>query len=311
MLLNIENLYFSYEQQSPLFEDFNLDIEEGKIMALAGESGCGKSTLLKLIYGNLQWQKGRITFDGRTLFGPSGNLVPGEPDMKWVAQDYNLTPYAKVSENVGHYLSNIDLKSKKEKVNELLSIVDMADFANAQPKRLSGGQQQRVAIARALSVTPKLLLLDEPFSNLDASRRLKLRDRFFQYVKKENLSLIISTHDVHEIMPWIDEIIVLKDGKLQQKDTPEKVFHEPKNAYVAELFGEVNLLNVEEQQHLNWGKFYIYPHQIKVTDTGIPAFVLESRFSGSYYWNKILCKGKELIMYTPEKIENNIEVQFI
>ena len=309
MLLEIKNLHFSYDNQSSLFQNFNLNIEEGKIIALAGESGCGKSTLLKLIYGNLQWTEGDILFNGRKLLGPKGNLVPGEPDMKWVAQDYDLMPYAKVSENVGHFISNINLREKKEKVTELLDVVDMSEFAAVLPKYLSGGQKQRVAIARALSITPKLLLLDEPFSNLDASRRLKLRDKFFQYVKKEKLTLIISTHDVHEIMPWVDEMIVLENGQLQQIATPELVYHEPKNAYVAQLFGEVNILNDEEMLHLQHHKFFIYPQNIKMTNNGLPAFVLESRFSGSYYWNKILYKGKELIMYSPHKLEGNISIE--
>ena len=171
MLLEVKNFYFNYQTDKPLFQNLNLKVDEGQIIALAGESGCGKSTLLSLIYGLMDWQDGEIIFDGEKLFGPKGNLVPGEPKMKFVAQNYDLMPYATVYDNVGKFISNINLKSKKEKVDELLDIVGLSDFAKVLPKNLSGGQQQRVAIARALAILPKMLLLDEPFSNLDFSRK--------------------------------------------------------------------------------------------------------------------------------------------
>jgi ABC-type nitrate/sulfonate/bicarbonate transport system ATPase subunit len=209
MLLKIDQLSFSYSNNKPLFENINFEVEAGEISALVGESGCGKSTLLNLIYGLLDWEKGEIRLNNQLLFGPKKNLVPGEKDMKLVAQHYDLMPYATVYDNVGKFLSNSNLTAKKEKVTELLTIVGMEDYANEFPKNLSGGQQQRVAIARALSVTPKLLLLDEPFSNLDFSRKIELRKKLFDYVKQENIALIISTHEVLEIMPWLDKISIL------------------------------------------------------------------------------------------------------
>ena len=150
MLLEIKNLHFSYEADRPIFNNLNLSIGQGEIVAIAGESGCGKSTLLSLIYGLYDWQKGDILLNGKKLLGPKGNLVPGEKEMKFVAQHYDLIPYASVAENVGLYLSNVNLKAKKDKVLELLDIVDMQEFTHEKPRFLSGGQQQRVAIARAL-----------------------------------------------------------------------------------------------------------------------------------------------------------------
>ena len=182
MLLEINNLNFSYSVEKPLFQDLTLHFGEGKIIALAGESGCGKSTLLSLIYGLLDWQSGDIIFDGEKLFGPKGNLVPGEPKMKFVAQNFDLMPYATVAENVGKFISNINLTKKRETVAELLEVVGLEEFAHVLPKYLSGGQQQRVAIARALSVLPKLLILDEPFRNLDFPRKIELREKLFRYV---------------------------------------------------------------------------------------------------------------------------------
>lgn len=311
MLLEINNLFFSHNKENPLFQNLNLRFEENRIIALAGESGCGKSTLLNLIYGLLDWESGEIIFNGTKLLGPKGNLVPGEPEMKFVAQNFDLMPYATVAENVGKFISNINLKQKKETVTELLEVVGLQEFANVLPKYLSGGQQQRVAIARALSVLPKLLILDEPFSNLDFPRKIELRERLFRYVKQHGVSLIISTHELQDIMPWLDQIVILQDGRLIQNDSPEETYRNPYNSYVAKLFGEVNIFSEAEAEDFQLTKFSYYPKEIRITETGLEAEVLESRFAGNYYWNKLKAKGKELVVYTDEKISETICISFM
>ncbi|WP_027379267.1 sulfate/molybdate ABC transporter ATP-binding protein [Chryseobacterium daeguense] len=310
MLLEINNLYFSYSKEKPLFQNLNLKFEAGKIVALAGESGCGKSTLLSLVYGLLDWESGDIIFNGEKLLGPKGNLVPGEASMKFVAQNFDLMPYATVAENVGKFISNINLAKKKETVAELLEVVGLEEFANVLPKYLSGGQQQRVAIARALSVLPKLLILDEPFSNLDFPRKIELREKLFRYVKQQNISLIISTHELQDIIPWLDQIIVLQNGRLIQNESPEETFRNPYNSYVAKLFGEVNIFSENEIKDFQISKFSYYPKEIKVSENGIEAEVLESRFAGNHYWNKVSAKGKEMVIYTDKKISGKIYVVF-
>lgn len=311
MLLEINQLFFSYSPEKELFRNLNLKIGRGRIIALAGESGCGKSTLLNLIYGLLDWEKGEIIFDGKPIYGPKKNIVPGESEMKLVAQNYDLMPYATVSDNVGKFISNINLQEKKHKVLELLKVVDLEQYANVLPKYLSGGQQQRVAIARALSVMPKLLLLDEPFSNLDYSRKIELREKLFNYVKEKNISLIISTHEIQEVMPWLDQIIVLQEGRLIQNDSPREIYTNPYNAYVAKLFGEVNVFSDEEKSAFGVFKNFWYPHEIKISQSGKDAQILESRFAGNHYWNKALVSGKELIMYTDTQISGAVKVDFI
>ena len=308
MLLEIKNLFFSHQPEQKLFQNFNLRVEEGKIIALAGESGCGKSTLLNLVYGLLNWEQGEILFDNKPILGPVKNLVPGEDDMKLVAQNYDLMPYSTVSDNVGKFISNINLEEKKERVNKLLEVVGLLEYSQTLPKYLSGGQQQRVAIARALSVMPKLLLLDEPFSNLDFSRKIELRERLFNYVREKNISLIISTHEIQEVMPWLDQIIVLQNGRLIQNDNAEETYNHPYNEYVAGLFGEVNVFSDEEKESFDIPKNFWYPHEIHLQDEGKEAEVLESRFAGSHYWNKISLNGKELVMYTAEKTEGIINI---
>lgn len=310
MLLEINHLYFSHTKENPLFENFNLQLGEGKIIALAGESGCGKSTLLSLIYGLLNWEQGEILFEGKKLMGPKGNLVPGESEMKFVAQNFDLMPYATVADNVGKFISNINLAKKKETVTELLDVVGLIDYANILPKNLSGGQQQRVAIARALSVLPKLLLLDEPFSNLDFARKIELREKLFRYVKENNISLVISTHELQDILPWLDQIVILEKGKLLQNDIVEKIYNAPESPYVARLFGEVNIFTEHEMNDFGISKFSCYPSQIKISENGFDAEVLESRFAGSYFWNKVRCKNKNIIIYTDYRIENTVKISF-
>lgn len=309
MLLNVRNLYFGYTSTNLLFRNLNLSVERGKIIALAGESGCGKSTLLNIIYGLIDWQSGEIYLEDERIFGPKGNIVPGEKGMKLVSQHYDLMPYLTVKENVGKFISNTNLAEKNQTVAELLRVVGLEDFANVLPKNLSGGQQQRVAIARALSVMPKLLLLDEPFSNLDYSRKMELRERLFSYAKEHQLSVMISTHEIQEILPWTDQIVVLQEGRLVQNDSAEETFNNPYNSYVAKLLGEVNTISEEEKLLLNTSKNYFFPHKIHLQENGLEAEVLESRFAGNHYWNKILVKNIPLIMYSENKLDGRILVE--
>ena len=309
MLLNVRNLYFGYKPGTLLFRNINLSVEKGKIIALAGESGCGKSTLLNIIYGLFDWQSGEIYLEDERLFGPKGNIVPGELGMKLVSQNYDLMPYLTVAENIGKFISNTNLSEKKQKIQELLQVVGLEDYAHVLPKNLSGGQQQRVAIARALSVMPKLLLLDEPFSNLDYSRKMELRERLFNYAKEHELSVMISTHEIQEILPWTDQIIVLQEGRLIQNDNAEETFRNPYNAYVAKLLGEVNTISEEEKSVLNVSKNYFFPHQIKITENGLDAQIVESRFAGNHYWNKILVHNIPLVMYSENKLREILRLR--
>lgn len=310
MLLEVKNLYFNYQTNNPLFHNLNLHVDEGQIVALAGESGCGKSTLLSLIYGLMDWQSGEIIFDGEKLFGPKGNLVPGESKMKFVAQNYDLMPYGTVYDNVGKYISNINLTSKKEKVDELLDIVGLSEYAKVIPKNLSGGQQQRVAIARALAILPKMLLLDEPFSNLDFSRKFELRDKLFSYARENNMSLIISTHNLEEVLPWADKIVVLQNGRLIQNDSPKETYENPYNDYVAKLLGEVNIFTEGEKTQFNLSRKYYFPHQIKIAEGGVEASVLESLFAGSHYRNKVRINDKSIVVYSQNKLSGNVNLEF-
>ena len=214
-------------------------------MAVIGESGCGKSTLLALIYGLLQPSSGTIHWHNHQVLGPDYNLVPGEPMMKYVAQDFDLMPYTTVAENIGKFLSNFFPEEKQEKTKELLSLIDMTAFANVKVKQLSGGQKQRVALARALAKEPEVLLLDEPFSNIDNFRKNKLRRNLFQYLKSKKITCLIATHDSTDILSYTDRTLVLKNGEIIANEVTEELFRNPSTPYVGSLFGEINQLSIQ------------------------------------------------------------------
>jgi len=311
MLLRLENISFGYDNGKAIFDGFSLNLEQGRIMALIGESGCGKTTLLNTIYGLNDWNNGKVFFSGRELHGPKTALVPGEEDMKLVSQGFDLLPYSTVGDNVGKFISNVDLDFKIKHISELLEVVGMEKYVNEFPQNLSEGQKQRISIAKSLAQLPKLLLLDEPFSNLDFPRKVELRDKLFSYVKKQNISLIISTHDVGEVLPWVDEIAVLREGKLVQRGTTEEIFESPTDFYVAKLLGEVNLLPTEIQERMNLPKRIYFPYQIEFVDkNGVQAQIVESRFFGWGFRNLVDIEGFIIIVYSKEKKTGKHNVVF-
>ena len=162
-MLTVNNISFTYIE-NPVIENMSFEIAKGQNIAIIGESGCGKSTLLKLLYGLYNLDNGEIFYDDNPILGPKYNLIPGEDYIKYLAQDFDLMPYITVEENVGKFLSNIYKNEKKARVQELLAMVEMTEFAKVKEKYVSGGQQQRVALARVLALKPEILLLDEPFS---------------------------------------------------------------------------------------------------------------------------------------------------
>src|SRR4051812_8943492 len=182
-MLELRNISFSYADQT-VIKNITFNLHKGQHLAVIGESGCGKSTLLQLIYGLYDLDQGEIIYNGKPVLGPKFNLIPGMDFMKYLAQDFDLMPFISVEENIGKYLSNISKDKKKARVNELLGLVEMTEFAKTKAKHLSGGQQQRVALARVLALEPEVLLLDEPFSQIDVFRRNNLRRNMFQYLKE-------------------------------------------------------------------------------------------------------------------------------
>lgn len=247
-------------------------------MAIIGESGCGKSTLLKLIYGLHDVDEGEIFWDDIAILGPKFHLIPGMPFMKYLAQDFDLMPFITVAENVGKYLSNFFPEEKQARIAELLEIVEMTEYANVKAKLLSGGQMQRVALARVLALEPEVLLLDEPFSHIDNFRKNSLRRRLFGYLKQNNITCIVATHDSTDVLAFADEVLIIKEGNIIENGNPKEIYNHPKNKYIASLFGDVNAIVINGKNHL------VYPHQLKVCEKSeLKVNVTHYYFRGNHY----------------------------
>jgi ABC-type Fe3+/spermidine/putrescine transport system ATPase subunit len=276
-MLELKNISFTYIDQ-PVIKELSAVVHQGQNVSVIGESGCGKSTLLKLIYGLYDLDSGSISYNGNPILGPKYNLIPGEDYIKYLAQDFDLMPYITVEENVGKFLSNVYRDKKKARVHELLEMVEMTDYAKVKAKYLSGGQQQRVALARVLALEPEILLLDEPFSQIDSFRKNALRRNVFQYLKEKKITCIIATHDSTDALSFSDQTIVMQGGKIIANDSPQNLYNKPASKYIASLFGEVNELELDGKIHL------VYPHQLKVDAKGpLKGIVKQSYFKGSHY----------------------------
>ncbi len=310
MMLQIKNISFTYIE-NPVIENISFEIAKGQNVAIIGESGCGKSTLLKLIYGLYDLDNGEIHYNDSQILGPKYNLIPGEDYIKYLAQDFDLMPYVTVEENVGKFLSNIYKDKKKARVQELLEMVEMTEFAKVKAKYLSGGQQQRVALARVLALEPEILLLDEPFSQIDSFRKNALRRNLFNYFKKKQITCVIATHDSTEALSFSDETIVLQNGKLLAKGNSRQLYDNPPSYYVASLFGEVNEL---KQSHFSDSEeadqtLFLYPHQLKVVEEGkMKVIVKQCYFKGSHYLVKAAFQRKAIFFEHNSELELNQEV---
>ncbi|MEP6804319.1 ABC transporter ATP-binding protein [Flavobacterium sp. FlaQc-47] len=300
-MLDIQNISFTYTD-SPVIKNVSFTINKGENIAIIGESGCGKSTLLKLMYGLYDLNEGKIFYNEKPVYGPKYNLIPGMPFMKYLAQDFDLSPFETVAENVGKFLSNGFANMKKLRVQELLEMVEMENFSNVKAKFLSGGQQQRVALVRVLALEPEVILLDEPFSQIDAFRKNALRRNLFKYLKQKGITCIIATHDSTDALSFADQAIVMRGGELIVKDDPIKIYEDPQTKYVASLFGEVNelpthlLLSYEDETH----KTLVYPHQFKmVAESNLPVKIRKTYFRGNHYLIETVYK-RQLVFFESE-----------
>lgn len=305
-MLRIENISFGYTEK-PIIKNIQLEIVKGQNIALLGESGCGKSTLLKLIYGLHDLDEGKIFWQDTEVLGPKFNLVPGMPFMKFMAQDFGLMPYETVAESVGKYLTNAFAAIKKLRVQELLEIVEMEDFARVKVSLLSGGQQQRVALARVLALEPEVLLLDEPFSHIDNFRKNALRRNLFSYLKNRGITVIVATHDSTDALSFSDETMILHDGILVAKGPSKEIYKYPKSKYIASLFGEVNELIVKKEGLTD--TLLLYPNQLKVSENGsLRVTVKQCYYKGGYYLIKAAFNGKPIFFEHPTELDLQLDV---
>lgn len=281
-MLQVNQLSFSYNN-SQVLSDVSFQLKAGNSYALIGASGSGKSTLLKLVYGLLDADFGSIFWNDKQVLGPAYHLVPGMDYMKYLAQDFDLMPFVSVAENVGRFLSNFYLKEKKNRIDELLELVDMTDFAGVKAKFLSGGQMQRTALARVLALEPDFLLLDEPFSHIDPFQKRKLATQLFQYCKQKGITILFTSHTPEEALMYADEILVLQNGNLIEKDTPQNIYENPKSEYIARLTGDVNIIPARYLGLNNTEVLYVRPHKLQISKDGFEVKIKQSYFTGKNY----------------------------
>ncbi len=257
-------------------DDVDLHLQHGECLALLGPSGCGKSTLLNMIAGILRPDAGRIVCDGETIDAPhTGTHVPmRQRRFAMVFQDFSLWPHMTVQNNVafGLKMAGYDRRSRQQRVKQALSHVQMEPFARRYPAALSGGQQQRVAIARAIVVEPRLLLLDEPLSALDARLREELRDQLAMLMADLNITSIFVTHDQLEALTIADRVAVMHAGRIEQVGSPQQIYHAPESPFVAQFLGNANLFHCRPGQdgvQFDDGECITLPNGHMHTGTGV------------------------------------------
>jgi ABC-type Fe3+/spermidine/putrescine transport system ATPase subunit len=241
-------------------DDVSIDIARGQLVSFVGPSGCGKTTLLRMVAGFAAQDEGTLTLDGEVIDG----LPPEKRPTGMVFQAYALFPHLTVAENVGYGLSvrGVPKEKRTQQVRDALDMVHLRGMDDRKPRELSGGQQQRVALARALVLRPKLLLLDEPLSNLDAKLRIIMRDEIRRLKDELDLTVIFVTHDQDEALSISDRLVVLSEGRVQQLGPPQEIYQRPANEFVATFMGEANLIpgtlrrgDVAGEQLLDAGEF--------------------------------------------------------
>ncbi len=226
--------------------DFSLSLQAGQLLALLGPSGCGKTTTLRLIAGFERPDSGEIHIEGRVVAGPQGFVPPENRRVGMVFQDYALFPHLDVAGNIAFGLKG-GRKERRQRSESLLSLVGLEGFGARSLQGLSGGQQQRVALARALAPEPALVLLDEPFSNLDTHLRVRLRAEVRAILRATGTTAIFVTHDQEEALSVADQVAVMSAGRMLQVAEPWRLYHEPVSRAVAELVGESNFLPAEAE----------------------------------------------------------------
>ncbi|GFN35011.1 ABC transporter ATP-binding protein [Tepidimicrobium xylanilyticum] len=308
--IKLVNISKKFDNKAVL-ENIDLTVEEGELVSLLGPSGCGKTTTLKIIAGLLEPDNGDILFDNSSVL----DIPMGKRGAVIVFQDYLLFPHLNVYENIefGLKMAKVDKIKRMDKVNEMLKLVQLEGYEEKFPDELSGGQKQRVALARALAIEPKVLLLDEPFSNLDTRLRETMRDFIVEIQKKLNITTILVTHDKEEALMISNKIALMLNGKIVQFGTPMEIYQKPISLDVANFFGEKNYVvgsiekgmfisniitikaNIDEAQRI---KAMIKPEDIELIDSyedvDIKGTVKSRKYAGDRIYYTVLVKDVEL-----------------
>lgn len=265
----LKNVRKTYDNKKTVINNVNLEIKDKEFVVLVGASGCGKSTLLRMIAGLEDISDGEIYIGDKKV----NNVPPKDRDIAFVFQSYALYPHMTVRENIafGLKMRKVDKKTIDEKVAQAAEILNLGEYLDRKPKQLSGGQRQRVALGRAIVRNPKVFLMDEPLSNLDAKLRVQMRSEIKKLHEKLQTTFIYVTHDQTEALTMGDRIVVLNNGDIQQVDTPNEIYNNPKNTFVAGFVGSPQM-NFIEGKDLGLDENILYgirPEKVTSTDGDI------------------------------------------
>ena len=311
-MLRIDNLCISFDHK-PILTDISLHLKSGQIACLLGASGCGKTTLLRCIAGFETPDSGEIYIQDKPLYAKNIHLPAHKRQIGMVFQDYALFPHLTVADNIAFGLSAMDKTAKSERVAEMLVLIGMSEYANYYPHELSGGQQQRVALVRALAPRPSLILLDEPFSNLDVELRTNLSKEVRRLLISQNVSAILVTHDQAEAFAMADVVGLITHGRLQQWGTPDALYHQPVNESVARFIGEGVLIDATKLTESNFDtsfgriavglplgsqKALIRPHDVKPSQdpNAIAVIVIDRDFRGGYWLYTLQTHDEQILL---------------
>lgn len=311
--LNIEKLNYSYNGK-PVINDLSLHLNDNEIVCLLGASGCGKTTTLKAIAGLIELSSGVIDISGMRVNDDGTWLAPQKRNIGMMFQDYALFPHLNVAQNIAFGLTDLKNSDKQARVTEMLKLIQLEEFAERFPHQLSGGQQQRVAIARALAYKPSLLLLDEPFSNIDHQVRFQLIEDIRRIIKDQRVSAIFVTHSKEEAYAFSDRLAIMDRGHIAQIGTPEELYCQPQSKVVAEFLSHGIYIDAELQNKrdvvtplgaisstqdldtsIKSGQIYLKPQYLSLnkTDNGQATFI-SCRFVGTSYLCRITLAEQEI-----------------
>ena len=296
MYLDIQKLVKYYNKDNPIIKELDFSVKKGEFVSFIGESGSGKTTFLKCLAGLEKINSGRITLNNKVLNDKDVFIKPHLRKIGFIFQDYPLFPHLNVFDNIKinlkqSYFKNIDYYTK---------LLDLGSLLKRFPHELSGGEQQRVSIARALVREPDLLLMDEPFSNLDSAIKSKIQDEIYKILKKTNTTTILVTHDIKDTFDISDKLLVFKAGIAQQFDNPEEMYCNPVNCYCAEILGDLNKINIDNRN------LFIRPENINLVEKSKYKIKVEKiSFLGKEYKIQANFNGDSIYFYNSKPLKNS------
>ena len=300
MFLKVKGLKKYYNPKEQLIRNLNFSVNRGDIISFVGESGSGKTTFLKCLAGLEKIDSGLIELNGDILNNKNTFVPPNKRKIGFVFQDYPLFPHLNILENI-----SINLEKKfLSKINYILNLTNLTNLCHRYPHQLSGGEQQRACLARALVREPDLLLLDEPFSNLDSNIKLTIQEEIHKIIKETKTTTILVTHDIRDTFNISDKILIFKAGILQQYDNPVSMYCNPVNCYCAKILGDLNQVTIDNKT------FYLRPEKIKLSNNSkFEGIVEKSLFAGKEYKISVNVNDDRWIFFNDFPIEKNKKIK--